>query len=293
MLRRAFTIVELLVVIAIIGVLIALLLPAVLSARAAARRIQCANHMKQVSLAVLTFHDAKQRFPKFGFDETGWTCAIMPFLEEAAVNALAVKEGQLDYSQAFAVPVPSFQCPEHPARGGQSHSTLYAQFGTRGLISYPGVAGRLRAERYAPGGDTGILGAWVGDNVGVRISDIGDGTSNTLLLGERPPGPGETGDWGWWAGRNDWDIILYATVVKLDGPPSVISGYPDCTFPAVYAEGVLENGCDQNHFWSLHPGGGQWAMADGSVHFIPYSVSPLVIEQLATRDGGEAVRMSW
>jgi prepilin-type N-terminal cleavage/methylation domain-containing protein/prepilin-type processing-associated H-X9-DG protein len=293
--RRGFTLVEVLVVVAVFGILASLLLPAVQAARAAARRMQCANHMKQLGLAVLNYYEVFQRFPIYGYEQTGWTCVILPFMEEGNIYSTTSQRVGRDSGPWVGTPVREFLCPDHPVTSGQSNSTIYADFGTRGLTNYAGVAGRRWSERYQPsgGGDTGILGGWVNNNRGVTMSTINDGMSNTLLIGERPPGPSETGDWGWWAGRNDWDIIMYPTVVKLDAPPSVISGYKGCNFPAVYAAGDLANGCDQNHFWSLHTGGGNWTMADGSVHFISYSVTSAVLDALATRDCGEVIVSSW
>ncbi|HWA97083.1 MAG TPA: DUF1559 domain-containing protein [Pirellulales bacterium] len=281
------------VVLAIIGILVAVLIPAVQSARAAARRMHCANNMKQLGLAVLNYYETYQRFPLFGFEQTGWTCAILPFLESANLYATTFKRTGRDSGPWVGTPVPAFLCPEHPNSSGQSNSTIYADFGTRGLTNYLGVAGRRWADRYKGDGDTGVLGAWVNNNKGVALNMITDGTSNTLLMGERPPGPSETGDWGWWAGRNDWDIIMYPTVLMADTPPSRISAYKGCTYPAIYAAGRLESGCDQDHFWSLHSGGGNWTMADGSVHFLPYETSPAVLDEMSTRSGAEVVVGSW
>jgi prepilin-type N-terminal cleavage/methylation domain-containing protein/prepilin-type processing-associated H-X9-DG protein len=291
--RRAFTLIELLVVIAIMGILIAILLPAVQMSRASARKMQCANKMKQLGLAVLNFYEVNQRFPVFGFEETGWTCAIMPYMEETALNKATFQRIGRDSAASVAAPVVGFQCPDHPVTSGQSNSIIYAGFGTRGLTSYLGVAGLRARERYTVAGDTGVLGAWVNNNRGVTMSMIGDGTTNTALIGERPPGPAETGDWGWWAGRNDWDIIMYPVVLLKDAPPSRISGYKDCNYPAVYSPDDLNNPCSQDHFWSLHVGGANWTMCDGSVRYISYQVSTAVIEQLSTRDAGEIIFESW
>ncbi|HVU89729.1 MAG TPA: DUF1559 domain-containing protein [Pirellulales bacterium] len=291
--RRGLTLIELLVVLAIIGILVAILIPAVQSARAAARRMSCANQMKQLGLAVLNYYEVYERFPIYGYDQTGWTCVIMPFLEAGNIYATTPQQAGIHEGPWVGTPIPAFLCPEHPVTSGQSASTIYADFGTRGLTNYAGVAGRRRMERFTVDGDTGILGGWIKNNTGATLVMIGDGTSNCLLMGERPPGPAETGDWGWWAGRNDWDIIMYPTVVKTDAPPSRISGYKNCSYPVTYAPGRLENGCDQDHFWSLHSGGGNWTMADGSVHFIGYEISSAVLDELSTRDQGEVIAASW
>jgi hypothetical protein len=192
-----------------------------------------------------------------------------------------------------AFPVSLFQCPEHPNRTGISNSKIYEGFGTKGLTSYLAVAGRRLSESYTSKGDTGVMGGWVNNNKGVKLSMIGDGTSKTAIIAERPHGPGETGDWGWWAGRNNWDIIMYATVVLSDAPPSRISGYKNCNFPAVYSDDRLENPCSTDHFWSLHAGGAYWAMADGSVHFITYDVTPTIIDYISTRNEGEVFDQTW
>jgi prepilin-type N-terminal cleavage/methylation domain-containing protein/prepilin-type processing-associated H-X9-DG protein len=292
-LQRAFTLVELLIVIAIIGVLVALLLPAIQSARATARRASCQNKMKQLGLAVLHYHDSKKIFPKFGSEETGWMCGIMPYMEDEALHKATFQRVHGESALSVATPVPAFQCPEHPNTTGQSNSTLYADFGTKGMTCYLGVAGRRPAERYSKAGDTGILGAWVNKNHGVRMSMIGDGTSKTAIVGERPHGPDLTGDWGWWASRDNWDIIMWSTVNRIDIPPSVISSYKGCNYPAVYSEGRLENPCDQDHFWSLHVGGANWTFADGSVHFISYEVGPTIIDYISTRNEGEMFEVTW
>lgn len=291
--RRGVTLIEVLVTVAIIGFLVALLLPAVQSARGAGRRAQCANNMKQLGLAVRNYYEVYQRFPIYGYDQNGWTCVIMPFIEGGNVYATTSQRVGRDSGPWVGTPFPAFLCPDHPNTSGQSNSTIYASFGTRGLTNYLGVAGRRWAERYTTAGDTGVLGGWVNGNTGVELNMIGDGLSNTLLMGERPPGPSDTGDWGWWAGRNDWDIIMYPTVLASDTPPSRISGYKGCSYPATYLAGRLENPCDQDHFWSLHTSGGNWVMADGSVQFISYTAASAVMDELSTRSGGEVVAMTW
>ena len=120
----------------------------------------------------------------------------------------------------------------------------------------------------------------------VRISDITDGTSNTIMVGERPPSARE--DLGWWyAGwgqskDGSGDMDLGAQELNL-------SYYLDCPpGPYVFGPGAISNDCDAFHFWSLHPGGANFAFADGSVHFMAYSAAS-IMPALATRAGGEVV----
>src|SRR5262249_5309423 len=110
--RRAFTLVELLVVIAIIGVLVAILLPAIQAARGAARRTHCVNNLKQLGLAVLHYYNDHGRFPVYGYEETGWTCAIMPYFEEGDLNKATFQRVGHDSAVSVAYPVALFQCPE-------------------------------------------------------------------------------------------------------------------------------------------------------------------------------------
>ena len=152
-------------------------------------------------------------------------------------------------------------CPDHPNTSGQSNSIIYADFRRRArLTNYLGVPGRRRTERYSVQGDTGILGGWVNNNKGVTLMMIADGTSNTLLIGERPPGPSETGDWGWWAGRNDWDIITYPTVMQGDARRHRSRGIRSATFRAVFPQAVWTIRAIRTTFGACMPaeGTGRW-----------------------------------
>ena len=291
---RAFTLVELLVVIAIIGVLVALLLPAVQSAREAARRNACKNQLKQQSTALHGFHAQRRRFPEGGrvhdLDcETGtsWRVAILPFVEE-----------QLLYDRIDPVPtggannwapqgeMPAlFQCPStDPQPGGP----LALQ-----MANYWGVAGAARDDQ---GLDLEDFACGDLDSNGVLFPDsrtsvakIEDGTSHTLAIGER------TYTFrAWMSGATRCDVadmlcaeaanqIRYPINADLDRWGYFVGDSP---LPPGGTWSMLLNNLP---FGSLHPGGAHFAMADGSVHFLPDDIDFTVFEDLATIAGGEVI----
>jgi prepilin-type N-terminal cleavage/methylation domain-containing protein/prepilin-type processing-associated H-X9-DG protein len=275
--RRAFTLIELLVVIAIIGTLIALLLPAVQKVRAAANRLKCANNLKQIGIALHLYHDSFLVFPQayatlkcFSPPQDDahpcWLMSILPYIEQDNLYQLGVGE----YASHM---VALYHCPSDPRTDGYKGS-----LGTFGVTDYVAVNGN-DFYYYGPNnikdGDQGVMYR----NSRTRMTDITDGSSNTVMVGERPPSTDML--LGWW------------TYTELDSTLSArnIYTYPlykDCPVPALFSPGSLSNKCDANHFWSLHSGGANWLFADGSVHFLSYAASPM-IPQLATRNGGEII----
>src|SRR5262249_25513813 len=146
--------------------------------------------------------------------------------------------------------------------------------GNGALTSYLGVTGSDNDVNAQFNGPTN--GTFNVSSGGVRLTDVSDGTSSTLLVGERPPSTDL--NVGWW-GASDYDNLLSTRQLYGD-----IFGAGGCVLPGLYGPGKLGGPCDgdDNHFWSFHTGGGNWVFADGSVHFLPYSASALTIP-LASR----------
>ncbi|HVK09863.1 MAG TPA: DUF1559 domain-containing protein [Gemmataceae bacterium] len=313
--RRAFTLIELLVVIAIVVILIGLLLPAVQKIREAANRARCANNLKQIGLACHGHHDAvgalpggcnvpiwqapgyTRPTPAGGYAANGWPVAgpffswtthVAPYLELYTVHRSFDLtrwpwwQYQPDGRTVNGLRAKVMQCPS------DKRSELVCLTGTAeaALLSYLGVNGRGQFQE--DGGQNGLLHV----NSRVRFSDVRDGLSNTVMVGERPPS--NSLRYGWmWAGAGD-DPCFGTTDVVLgvsEGPTGRPHGPRD-----YYRPGTLNDPRDEHryHFWSLHPGGGLWLYGDGHVGFLGYAAGTeatagggTVLEALASRAGGE------
>lgn len=315
--RQAFTLVELLVVIAIIGVLVALLLPAVQAAREAARRSSCGNNLRQLGIATHNFHDTFKRLP-YGIlrNQTPFTPfpeppnpndasqlpryalfhQILPFMEHDNLwqkwdrynfnnnnldeNGVSWGPGQYFFKQK----VPSLICPTNPI-SSLNESSDPVDSGRYFITSYYGSAGTRSYPRCTSGRPSlcdyrdGVFD----QNRAYPLAAVTDGTSNTLMFGERyhhdplfDQIPGESiRDWGWcWFGAQA-DVHLSTSVpINYKLPP---------------AAGQLEYEDRVNAFGSGHPGGAQFTLADASVRFISQTTSPLTFRALGTRSGGEVV----
>ena len=307
--RSAFTLIELLVVIAIIGVLISLLLPAVQKVREAANRMKCTNNLKQIALAVHgyenTYGQVVQSHALNPYNG-GWMVQILPYIEQDPLYRLmqAIPGGQpggpWPLGGAFTAPykttlIPIYVCPSDPRQGS---ALIYAGTDSGGQYachSYPAIVGwSYTSGSNSPPGfvpnerdKAGMMTAWFK----VTFAMVTDGLSNTLLVGERPPGSDL--DWGWWVNGGD-DVNSGVANTYADYTHGLngvaCTGGPPFMFGPPSPQGVTDP-CNYNHLWSLHPGGSNFAFGDGSVHFISYNVG-LTILDLSTFAGGEVVDSS-
>ncbi len=287
--RPAFTLVELLVVIAVIGILIALLLPAVQAAREAARRAQCSNNLKQISLAVHGYHDTCHRLPPAWTDpalgnESAFT-HILPYLEQASAYELydfTLGNSHPANLQVVAQRVSSFVCPscyfvrQVPMTGCDAND--------RAPGTYAFCTGSKDPWAATESHNGAIIFYKPNDAMTspTRFSSIRDGTTNTFLSGES--------HWGF----NDYLFTSGPCLGQVRGGFTYWSSpYPLAT--AFTTRGPFNPSSMEadstrlSNFRSSHPGGVNMGLCDGSVRFFAETTSGTLLNALATRQGGETV----
>lgn len=348
---KAFTLVELLVVIAIIGVLVALLLPAIQAARESARRTQCNNQLKQIGLAIQNFADSKQVFP------TGGT-VILPNVEDYIVNGVPLgpdKQGLgwgyqiLNYleqgttysiqntNQLADIVVPVYVCPSRraPTRstsvGNENVTVVLSDYAGSHPCGYADYTQAVRYQPIVPSGLTdtddlretrffgdpsatyatdvpkgeiylGVIVRTPSRKVGsatsrggvryermenvtptIGYAQISDGTSNTMMVGEKFVRP------DWYAGKSSsddrgWSDGWDPDTMRSTCWPAMQDSLSGTTDDALFGELA-----DVVNFGSAHPGGFNSVFADGSVHPISYDIDPYLFDRLGNREDGEII----
>jgi prepilin-type N-terminal cleavage/methylation domain-containing protein/prepilin-type processing-associated H-X9-DG protein len=298
--RRAFTLIELLVVIAIIAILIALLVPAVQKVRAAAARAQCVNNMKQIGIAMHSYHGAKKTLPsganpiQNSFWYWSWMSSILPYIDQAPLSAEAIAFANAGNSDPWApanpalgVVIRTFICPADPRESIATTNT--AVTGVNGPVAFTCYLGNAGTTSTA---HDGVLF----NSSGIKLTAITDGTSNTLMAGERPPS--EDLDFGWWFAGYGYDGSAVGDNLMATNDPNYpqtlwtewgIGGTNGQMCPTTnigFRPGKASNPCDQTHFWSQHVTGANFLFCDGAVRFLSYDANNVLIA-LGTRNGSE------
>lgn len=306
--NRAFTLVELLVVISIIGILVALILPAVQAAREAARKMECKNHLKQIGMAFHLHHDTYKHFPtngwgwqwvgdsKRGFGQAqpgGWCFNVLPFLEQQAARDLAI--GQTSTAELLQTPVAVFHCPSRrdarnypvgvalpPLHNSDpvtaAARTDYAVCAGDAIINTPSGPpstnpSDLQSYAWPPWRNaTGV--SYVLTTT--RMADVTDGTTNTAMVGEK------------YLSR-----LSYTNGTSLgDDQPAFLGDDADNRRWTDEPPQKDTASDDIQHFGSAHSGGCHFVLADGSTRLISYTIDATVFKNFGNRHDGNPIGLS-
>jgi prepilin-type N-terminal cleavage/methylation domain-containing protein/prepilin-type processing-associated H-X9-DG protein len=307
--HRGFTLIELLVVIAIIAILIGLLLPAVQKVREAAARMKCQNNLKQIGLALHNYHDVNNTLPPGGVSKivapaqpsteagVGFHVLILPYIEQTALAAkFDVTRG---YRAAINYPLSVLKVDIYLCPSSNSHKTSIASERVATdpaggpsttlaedpwTVHYLGIAGPKNGTLYqvelpnSANGGCALQGILYRDSK-VKLTDITDGTSNTLMVGEQSFDANSIGYRTYIRGCNSSTNVACASTRNVTNPLNSMpcngsTGYNDVSFG------------------SQHSKGANFLLGDGSVRFIPSSIDFAVYQAAATRAGGEVASLN-
>jgi prepilin-type N-terminal cleavage/methylation domain-containing protein/prepilin-type processing-associated H-X9-DG protein len=340
--RSGFTLIELVVVIFISSIMLALMLPLLVKARYLSQRNRCANNLRKIGLYLHDHVNSYGRFPSgvqnpretptpglvpFGYHPWwSWMALATEFYERdvyQVAHDYAMKPGTYYWpwgippsaakqNPVLGMPLPIWICPaDDPMRYKRQVTGLVVAY-----TAYLGVSGIWDGDSRPRTGGPSPVGFQKGVLFlmsKVRLQDIKDGTSNTVMVGERPPSDGAAFGW-WFAGagyigplvnyytgyQGGWDVFSQKGTgdVYLGAREDhfwnwlkandLTTNDPSCTGPMKIGlqPGGIRGFCDQAHFWSLHPGGAHFLLADGSVRFLSYSQDN-ILPQLSTRAGND------
>ena len=298
--RRGFTLVELLVVIAIIGVLVALLLPAVQAAREAARRMRCSNNLKQLSLGLHNYEDVYKTLPPAGINsnQMSWLVMLLPYIEQKNLfDQFDFRSGGWNAHNRIKivkrVKIPVINCPSLTTPRDNFSLFDPANEADVSALHYYGVLGPVGPNAF--GGNTpyttngidagfgfcaaqGAFGQAQANGATVvpinnPLRGITDGLSNTLLLGEMA--------WNNYPYWRPWTRGYY-----VDSRGTLLYASKNVKNPI---NSRIADGWNDGSFGSLHPGGAMFSRCDGSVQFLRQTIDMGTYRALASRDGGESV----
>lgn len=303
--RPAVALIDVLAVMAMLGTLMGLSLGALQKVRESSSRLACQNNLRQLGHAILQFNDQKRYYPPSqdtpASTANTWLKLLLPYV---------------GYEGAAAWdPIPLYVCPaDREARSlvfeGPSSFTP-GKFSAGAACSSPGAGTSRRLAPSYQTNNTGNIKYACASYVAVvssknvngpydavmypssrtRMTDISDGLSNTVIVGERPPSADLV--WGWWASPFRGDVTMGAantyqfplfTISRASSTTTALS----CPAIPYFGPGTLDYACDVQHFWSLHPTGANWLFADGSVQFIQYRAA-LQIPKLSTRADSDVI----
>ena len=326
--RRGFTLIELLVVIAIIAILIGLLLPAVQKVREAAARASCSNNLKQIGLALHSFHDTNGRMPPGGGDDTqpfgngssswgsSWKVYILPGIEQNAIASKWQYSGTSGWqnvnnlSMVDKLTIKTYRCPSSVLPDFHPGSCTNVTNSFQMFTTYVGVAGTTLdtpvntnigccAGSGPINGGSGILCT----NCTTKMTSITDGTSNTILVGEQSdhlrdansqpyiPGTGaltSQGPHGWVMGAGGGGVGA-ANGERQFNITTVRWEINRRVLGNSASNGTNENSGSNIPFTATHTGGANMLMGDGSIRFMRDSTTLLILQGLSSKDRGEVV----